>query len=61
MREPLRLTLTTAPAGPPVGLDAVKAALRLDDDRTTEDALVMGLVRTAGESCEAFTGRALVT
>ena len=61
MREPLRLTLTTAPAGPPVGLDAVKAALRLDDDRTTEDALVMGLVRTAGDSCEVFTGRALVT
>ncbi len=61
MREPLRLTLTTAPAGPPVGLDAVKAALRLDDDRTTEDALVMGLVRSAGDSCEAFTGRALVT
>ena len=61
MREPLRLTLTTAPAGPPVGLDAVKAALRLDDDRTTEDALVMGLVRTAGDSCEAFTGCALVT
>ena len=38
MREPLRLTLTAAPLGPPVGLDEVKAALRLDDDQTLEDA-----------------------
>ena len=61
MRKPLRLTLATAPAGPPVGLDAVKAALRLDDDQTLEDALVAGLVRAATEACEAFTGRALIT
>ncbi len=38
MREPLRLTLTAAPAGPPVGLDEVKAALRLDDEQVLEDA-----------------------
>ncbi len=61
MREPLRLTLTSAPAGPALGLDEVKAALRLDDDHTAEDALIAGLVRAAGEACEAFTGRALIT
>ncbi len=61
MREPLRLSLSAAPAGPPVGLDEVKAALRLDDDDTAEDALVMGLMRTASDSCEAFTARALIT
>ena len=61
MRESLKLSLTAAPAGPPVGLDEVKAALRLDDGQTLEDALIAGLVRTAAGSCEAFTGRALVT
>ena len=61
MREPLRLTLTAAPVGPPVGLDEVKAALRLDDDQTLEDALVAGLIRSAAAACEAFTGRALIT
>ncbi len=61
MREPLRLTLTAAPAGPPVGLDEVKAALRLDDDQVLEDALVAGLIRSAAAACEAFTGRALIT
>jgi hypothetical protein len=61
MREPLRLTLTAAPLGPPVGLDEVKAALRLDDDQTLEDALVAGLIRSAAAACEAFTGRALIT
>lgn len=61
MREPLRLTRTTAPAGPPVGLDEVKAALRLDDDQVLEDALIAGLLRSATSACEAFTGRALIT
>jgi hypothetical protein len=61
MREPLRLTLTVAPAGPPVGLDEVKAALRLDDDQILEDALIAGLTRSATSACEAFTGRALIT
>ena len=61
MREPLRLTLTTAPVGPPVGLAEVKATLRLDDDQVLEDALVAGLIRSAAAACEAFTGRALIT
>ncbi len=61
MREPLRLTLTAAPAGPPVGPDEINAALRLDDGQTPEDALIAGLARTAAAACEAFTGRALIT
>ncbi len=61
MREPLRLTLTAAPLGPPVGLDEIKAALRLEDDQTLDDALIAGLTRSAASACEAFTGRALIT
>lgn len=61
MREPLRLTLTAGPARLAVGLDEVKAQLRLDDDQTAEDALVMGHVRAAIAACERFTARALIT
>ena len=61
MREPLRLTLTAAPARLPVELGEVRAQLRLDDDQTIEDALVAGIVRAAVEACECFTGRALIT
>ncbi|MFQ5774189.1 MAG: hypothetical protein ACE5GS_06715 [Kiloniellaceae bacterium] len=61
MREPLRLALTTAPARLPVGLDEIKAQLRLEDDQTAEDAVAMGVVRTAVEACEDFTARALIT
>jgi uncharacterized phiE125 gp8 family phage protein len=46
-----------APA--PVTLDEVKAFLRLGNEE--EDALVAGLVRSAAETCERFTGRALVS
>lgn len=61
MREPLTLTLTTAPAGLPLSLNQLKAHLRLADDQTDEDALVIGLLRSAVEHCESFTGRALMT
>ena len=61
MREPLKLKRVQAPARLPVTLDEIKAQLRLDDDRITEDALVMAAVRGATEHCELSTGRALVT
>lgn len=61
MREPLRLTLTTEPAELPVGLNEIKAQLRLDDDQILEDALVMGHLRAAVGACERVTGRALIT
>ena len=61
MPEPLRLTLTAAPAQLPVGLNEIKAQLRLDDDQILEDALVMGHVQAAVDACERATGRALIT
>lgn len=42
----------------PVGVDEVKAHLRLDDGH--EDALIAGLVRAATDMAEAFTGRWLI-
>ncbi len=61
MREPLRLRRVQAPARLPVTLDEIKAQLRLEDDQTFEDALVMAAVRSATEQCELSTGRALIT
>jgi len=42
----------------PVSLDEAKALLRIET--SGEDALIAGLVRSATELCEAFTGRALI-
>ena len=61
MREPLRLTLVTPPTELPLTLGEVKAQLRLDEDQTAEDALLLGHLRAAAGLCEAFTGRALIT
>ena len=61
MREPLTISLTTAPAGLPLSLNQLKAQLRLSADQTDEDALLMGLLRSAVEHCEAVTGRALMS
>ncbi len=47
---------TIAPV--PVALDEAKAFLRVEGSR--EDALIAGFIRSAAESCEAFTGRALI-
>lgn len=41
-----------------VGLDEVKAFLRVGHGE--EDALIAGFVRSAAQSCEAFTGRLLI-
>lgn len=61
MRESLKLTLVTAPARLPVSLNELKVQLRLNDDETQEDALLLGLLRSTVEHCERFTGRALIT
>ena len=42
-------------SAPPVSLPEVKAYLRLETD--AEDALLAGLVRSATDLCEAFTGQ----
>ena len=46
------------PAPLPVALEDVKAFLRVSVD--DEDGLLAGLAAAAAETCEAFTGRALV-
>jgi hypothetical protein len=61
MREPLKLTLVSAPAMLPLSLNEAKLYLRLDDDDTLDDALVANLTRAAMEACERFTGRALIS
>lgn len=51
-------SLTMDPPPPAVGLDEVKAFLRLAHSQ--EDALIAGFMRSAQAACEAFTGVALV-
>ena len=53
--------VTVAAAGLPLSLGELKAQLRLEDDQVQEDALLMALLRSAVESCERFTGRALMS
>ncbi len=55
------LELTTAAATLPVDLNLAKAQLKLDDELTADDALILGLVRASVEACERFTGRQLIT
>lgn len=51
--------IAAAPAAlAPVPLAELKAYLRIATSE--EDALLAGLVRTAAEACEAFTGRVLI-
>lgn len=53
------LSLYTAPGSEPVGLDEIKAHLRVDD--TASDGEIVGMMIAAREAVEAWTGRALVT
>lgn len=61
MREPLRLTLVEGPATLPVSLNEVKKHLNIEDDQTSEEALITGYLSTAVRACEQFTKRALIT
>ena len=46
------------PAALPVSLAEARAFLRIESD--AEEALLAGLLRTAADLCEAFTGQALI-
>lgn len=61
MREPLKLSLVTAPAALPLSLDEARQHLRLDDGDSFDEALVARLIRSAMEAAERYTGRALIT
>ena len=61
MRESLKIERTAPPVALPLSLNEAKAHLRLEDDQTAEDALVMALLRAAADECERYTGRALTT
>jgi uncharacterized phiE125 gp8 family phage protein len=53
--------IVTAPTIEPVSLAEAKLHLRVDDDQTSEDAAILGLIRTARELVESHTGRCLMT
>jgi len=61
MPESLKLKRVAEPQNLPLSLNEAKAFLRLDDDDTAADALVMALLRAAVRHAETFTGRALIT
>lgn len=55
------LKLVTAPTEQPLSTAEAKLHLRIDEDQTSEDALVADLVRAASEYCEGLQRRAYVT
>jgi len=55
------LELSTAPATLPVDLNLAKTQLKVDDEVTADDALIMGLVGASVDACERFTGRQLIS
>lgn len=57
----MNLVLSTAPSGEPVTLTEAKAWLRVDEDDTAEDVLILGLVQAARSYVENFTRRSLLT
>jgi uncharacterized phiE125 gp8 family phage protein len=54
-----RLVEVTSPGAEPLTLDEVKMHLRVDGD--ADDAAISALIAVARQSCESFTGRALIT
>lgn len=55
------LTTNTAAAEDPVTLDEAKLHLRVDSDITTDDGLIVGLIKAATRAVEREIGQALVT
>ncbi len=60
MPEALRVVVVTKPPVEPVTLAEAKARLRIESGVTEDDALITGLIQSARETCERFTGRALI-
>ncbi|MCH7832391.1 MAG: phage head-tail connector protein, partial [Proteobacteria bacterium] len=54
-------TVVTAPAHEPVTLDELKEQENIPLDTTDHDVLLWRFIRTAGQACEAWTGKRLVT
>jgi uncharacterized phiE125 gp8 family phage protein len=57
----MRLALTTAPTEEPISLAAAKRHLRVDEDATDEDALILDWIASARKEAERAMGRPLVT
>jgi len=57
----MSLVQTIAPASEPITLTEAKAHLRVETDFTEDDAIIGTFISAARESCEARTGRQLVT
>jgi uncharacterized phiE125 gp8 family phage protein len=54
----MSLTLVTPPAAPPISLAEIKAQVRVEDG--SEDALLMGYVRSATDMVEQMSGLRLI-
>ncbi len=61
MTAPLRLSRVSGPDQLPVTLGELKAHLRIEDDQTTDDAVILGFLNAAIRAAEHFTRRALIT
>ncbi len=61
MPELLKIDIRTEPAKLPLDLNQAKQHLRLEDDFTSDDALIMGMIRASVKACEDFTSRTLIT
>jgi len=57
----MSLVQTIAPASEPITLTEAKAHLRVETDFTEDDTIIGTFISAARESCEARTGRQLVT
>jgi len=57
----LRYVVVTPPADEPVSLADVRAHLRIDDDDTSQDALLNLLISSARRYAELYTGRSFMT
>jgi hypothetical protein len=55
------LNLAQPPAGEPVALNEAKNFVKVDADFNDDDALILGLIRTARRLCELHTGRQFVS
>jgi uncharacterized phiE125 gp8 family phage protein len=57
----MTLKLITAPADEPISLATARLHLRIDDDNTEDDNLIIAIISAARQQAEHETGRALVS